>query len=106
MSFSKELKTKAMVACGRFCVICHKYCGNNMEVHHIVAESDGGSNDFDNAIPLCFDCHAEVRQYDPTHPKGIRFTKEELVQHRDNWYKKISQGNPLNQETEMEKFRL
>ena len=52
MSFSKELKTKAMVACGRFCVICRKYCGNNMEVHHIVAESDGGSDNFDNAIPL------------------------------------------------------
>ena len=98
MSFSKELKTKAMVACGRSCVICHKFCGNNMEVHHIVAESDGGSNVFDNAIPLCFDCHAEVRQYDPKHPKGIRFTKDELIQHRDNWYKKISQSSPQNEE--------
>ena len=92
MPFSQEVKTKAMVACGRFCVICHKFCGNNMEVHHIVAESDGGSNNFDNAIPLCFDCHAEVRQYDPKHPKGIRFTKDELIQHRDNWYKKVSDG--------------
>lgn len=101
MSFSKELKTKAMVACGRSCVICHKFCGNNMEVHHIVAESDGGSNDFDNAIPLCFDCHAEVRQYDPTHPKGIRFTKEELIKHRDNWYKKILQCIPQNEEVGM-----
>ena len=102
MPFSQEVKTKAMVACGRYCVICHKFCGNNMEVHHIVAESEGGCNNYDNAIPLCFDCHAEVRQYDPKHPKGIRFTKEELVQHRDNWYKKISQGNSQNQEIEMD----
>lgn len=78
-----------MVACGRCCVICHKFCGNNMEVHHIKAQADGGSDEFENAIPLCFDCHAEVRQYDPKHPKGIKFTEQELIQHRDNWYKKV-----------------
>jgi hypothetical protein len=97
MSFSQDVKIRAMVACGRRCVICHKFCGNNMEVHHIVAEAEGGSNDFDNAIPLCFDCHAEVRQYDPKHPKGIHFTKEELIKHRDNWYKKVSQNSPLDE---------
>lgn len=102
MPFSQEVKTKAMVACGRFCVICHKFCGNNMEVHHIVAESEGGCDNYDNAIPLCFDCHAEVRQYDPKHPKGIRFTKDELIQHRDNWYKKISQSSPQNEEFGMD----
>ncbi len=102
MPFSQEVKTKAMIVCGRSCAICHKFCGNNMEVHHIVAESEGGSNDFDNAIPLCFDCDAEVRQYDPKHPKGIRFTKKELVQHRDNWHKKISQCSPQNEEVKMD----
>lgn len=102
MPFSQEVKTKAMVACGRFCVICHKFCGNNTEVHHIVAESEGGCDNYDNAIPLCFDCHAEVRQYDPKHPKGIRFTKDELIQHRDNWYKKISQSSPQNEEFGMD----
>ena len=104
MPFSQKVKTKAMVACGRSCVVCHKFCGNNMEVHHIVAESEGGSNDFDNAIPLCFDCHAEVRQYDPKHPKGIRFTKEELIQHRDNWYKKVSQCDSQNNENERDEI--
>lgn len=42
MAFSEEIKIKAMVACGRCCCICHKFCGNNMEVHHIKARSDGG----------------------------------------------------------------
>ena len=79
-----------MVACGRRCCICHKFCGNNMDVHHIRARADGGTDTYDNAIPLCFDCHAEVRQYDPKHPKGIRFTEKELIQHRDNWYKTIA----------------
>ena len=75
MAFSEDIKTRAMVACGRCCCICHKFCGNNMEVHHIRARADGGTDTYDNAIPLCFDCHAEVRQYDPKHPNlsGILF---------------------------------
>ena len=101
MSFLQEVKIKAMVACGRRCAICHKFCGNNMEVHHIKQEADGGSNDFENAIPLCFDCHAEVGQYNPRHPKGIKFTEAELRLHRDNWYNKFEEfpvaiDNPKN----------
>lgn len=81
-----------MVACGRRCCICHKFCGNNMEVHHIKAKADGGPDTFENAIPLCFDCHATVRQYDPKHPKGIKFSEKELIQHRDNWYAAVKAG--------------
>lgn len=92
MAFSEEIKTKAMVACGRHCCICHKFCGNNMEVHHIRARADGGQDVYENAIPLCFDCHAIVRQYDPRHPKGIKFTEKELIMHRDRWYGHIQQS--------------
>ena len=60
-----------------------------MEVHHIRPHADGGQDTFENAIPLCFDCHAEVGQYDSRHPKGVRFTEKELIQHRNNWYQKI-----------------
>ena len=105
MSFSESVKVKALVACGRKCCICHKYCGNNMEVHHIKAKADGGSDDFANAIPLCFDCHAEVRQYDPKHPKGTRFTEEELIQHRDNWYKQIENGAEKEKKTDKQLFQ-
>ena len=95
MAFSQEIKIKAMIACGRCCSICHKFCGNNMEVHHIKHQSESGSDEFDNAIPLCFDCHAEVGQYDSSHPKGIRFTEKELQAHRDNWYKKVVDNQAL-----------
>lgn len=90
--FSEEIKREAMLACGRYCSICHKFCGNNMEVHHIKAKADGGQDTFDNAIPLCFDCHAEVRQYDPKHPKGIKFTEKELIGHRDAWYRRVKES--------------
>ena len=91
MAFPNEVKIKALVACVRRCCICHKFCGNNMEIHHIRHHAKGGDDTFENAIPLCFDCHAEVGQYDPTHPKGTKKKKKELISHRDNWYKKVKE---------------
>ena len=41
MAFSEDIKIKTMVACVRRCCVCHKFCGNNMEVHHIKARADG-----------------------------------------------------------------
>lgn len=69
-----------------------------MEVHHIKARADGGDDTLENAIPLCFDCHAIVRQYDPKHPKGVRFSEKELVQHRDTWYEQIKQDSQRGKE--------
>ena len=100
MAFSEEIKIKAMIACGRCCCVCHKFCGNNMEVHHIKARAEGGQDIYENAIPLCFNCHAEVRQYDPKHPKGIKFTEKELVMHRNEWYSKVKQGVKENEKKE------
>lgn len=92
MPFSKNIKEDAFVACGRCCSICHKFCGTKIEVHHIREESEGGDNTADNAIPLCFDCHADMRSYDYKHPKGNKYSESELRRHRDNWYEKIK-GN-------------
>lgn len=66
-----------------------------MELHHIIAVSDGGQDNIDNCIPLCLDCHAEVRAYDPKHPKGRRFTPSELRRHRDNWFRKMVESGEL-----------
>ena len=93
MPFSRETKTRALVACGRHCCLCHTYCGNNIEVHHIRPQADGGDDSYDNAIPLCFKCHAEVGQYNPNHPKGTKFSEEELKLHRDNWYSHVKNFN-------------
>lgn len=86
MSFAEKTKEDVLIACGRCCCICHRFCGLKMEVHHIVEEAEGGSNDLDNAIPLCFDCHADMRSYDHRHPKGNKYTRSELRRHRDKWY--------------------
>lgn len=92
MSFSKEIKESVLVACRRSCSICHKPCSTNIELHHIIQKSDGGEDSFENCIPLCFDCHADVKAYNSHHPKGTKFTESELKRHRDNWYKQVSMG--------------
>ena len=76
----------------RLCCLCFKQCGVNIEAAHIVAEADGGSNEDDNGIPLCFDCHQETGAYDSRHPKGNKFTVVELKTRRNKVYELIESG--------------
>jgi hypothetical protein len=82
----RRVKDEVLVACGRHCSICHRFCGVKIELHHIEAESDGGASDVANCIPLCFDCHADVGHYNPRHPKGTKYSPAELRGHRDRWF--------------------
>lgn len=86
MGFPKSVAIQALVACGRCCCICHKFCGTNIELHHIQQKADGGPDTFDNCIPLCFDCHAQMGRPDPRHSKGKAYSPEELKAHRNKWY--------------------
>lgn len=89
MSFSKEVKEQVLLKCKRYCCYCERYKGVNIEIHHIDQKADGGEDTFDNAIPLCFDCHSEIGSYNPRHPKGNRFKPGELKRIRDEFYRKI-----------------
>jgi len=100
MEFSKEIKERAMIACGRACPICHKFCGVKMEVHHIKPQAEGGEDTYENAIPLCFDCHADVGHYNVNHPKGMKYSPTELLHHRDNWYKKVADASAFSEVAE------
>lgn len=63
-----------------------------MEAAHIVDEHRGGSDDEENGIPLCFDCHAEVGRYNDKHPKGNKYTPWELKRRRDRFYEFVESG--------------
>jgi len=93
MAFSSATKEEALVASGRRCCLCRLFKGVRLEVHHIQPPSAGGSNDLDNAIPLCFDCHADVGHYNPDHPRGNRYSDTELRRHRDRLYDQIKSGH-------------
>lgn len=92
MAWPKEVKDEVLVRCGRHCCICHKFCGLKIELHHIILNSEGGEESLENCIPLCFDCHADQKSYDHKHPKGSKYSREELKGHRENWYKLVSQN--------------
>ena len=104
MPFPPEIKIKALVACGRCCSICHKFCGIKIECHHIIQEADGGAQSFENCIPLCFDCHADMLSYDDKHPKGTKYRPEELRLHRDSWFTKVSTARPADYTDEHRKL--
>jgi HNH endonuclease len=92
MGFSAETVEEVLVACGRCCCLCGRFCGTKIQTHHIVPEGQGGSHEFDNCIPLCLDCHAEVESYNPRHPIGRKFTPAELRKHRDRHYQRMGSG--------------
>jgi hypothetical protein len=91
MGFSKETRTRALVAAARHCCVCHRYKGVRVEVHHLIPEVDGGDDSFENAITLCFDCHTDAGHYNDYHPRGSKFSTEELRLARDTWYNIVSE---------------
>ena len=102
MAFSRECKTEALLLSARRCCVCRRFRGVGVQVHHIVSESNGGSNTLDNAIVLCLDCHMAAGHYNPQHPIGIKFSPEELKSHRDSWYEKVQSSGMRPLETEFE----
>ena len=93
MGFPKTVKDEMLVASARHCCVCHRYKGVKVEVHHIVQESKGGPNTFENAIALCFDCHADAGHYNLAHPKGTKFSPEELIKAKNTWIKMVRENN-------------
>lgn len=85
MSFNKSEVSKLLAQCHRRCCICHRLCGVKIELHHVEHKSEGGNDNIENAIPLCFECHAEVNHYNDKHPRGRKFTNEELLLHKKLW---------------------
>lgn len=92
MPFPPEVKCRMFVRCMRHCCLCRKQCGANIEAAHIVDEAAGGSNDEENGIPVCFDCHQEIGAYRDSHPKGNKFSAEELRARRDKVHELVQSG--------------
>jgi hypothetical protein len=91
--FNRDEVDALLIRCHRRCCICHRYCGAKIETDHIVPKADGGDNSIDNALPVCFDCHAEAHAFNPSHPKGRPFTPNELRGHKEQWLR-ICQERP------------
>ncbi|CAN7473857.1 HNH endonuclease [Pseudoduganella sp. LjRoot289] len=91
MPFTPAIREDVLVKSHRRCCVCHKFAGLAANVHHINPEAQGGSNSIENAICLCYECHADAGHYNPQHPLGIKYSPEELRKQRDQWWQ-ICQG--------------
>ena len=92
MGFPNEVREKALIACKRHCVLFERSLGVNFECLNIIPRKKGGPDTFDNCIPLCFECHANVGAYNPDHPKGNKYSEKELKTRRDNFYQMVAEG--------------
>lgn len=93
MPFPRDEVDSLLAACHRRCCICHRFCGVKIETDHIAPAYDGGSDSIENAIPVCFECHAEIHSYNDQHPRGRKFRPTELRRHKAQWLE-ICQTRP------------
>lgn len=83
--FPRNQVAELLAHCHRRCCICHRFCGVKIETDHISQPKEGGTDEIENAIPVCFECHAEIHSYNPQHPRGRKYTAEELREHKAQW---------------------
>ncbi|MHA2112318.1 MAG: hypothetical protein ACW98W_12620 [Candidatus Hodarchaeales archaeon] len=86
MPFSQLVKQKALLWSDRHCCLCDTECGTDIEIAHI----ERGNDDLDNAIPLCYYCHATIGRYNDEHPRGNKFRSSELKARREQIYERYT----------------
>jgi len=92
MGFTPEVSEELLVKADRRCCLCHKHAGQKIEIHHILQPQEGGTDEAENGIPLCFDCHYDVKAYNDSHPRGRKYRPSELRKLRDQWFALVAQG--------------
>ena len=86
-NFKSQEKIQRLLWCDRHCCLCDKPCGIHIEFAHI---GDPEDYDIDNAIPVCYDCHAHIGMYNVKHPRGSKYKSEELKKRREQIYDKYT----------------
>lgn len=80
MAFSEKLKNEVREMAAFRCCRCHEI---GIDVHHIIPKLKGGSDEIDNAAPLCQNCHD---RYGDNEMK-----RKEIRQMRDWWYEVVKE---------------
>src|SRR5690606_3352803 len=79
MAFPESLKATLRARAKFRCCLCEAL---GVELHHIVPQAEGGTDEEENAAPLCPSCH-ETYGANPVKRKLIR-------EARDHWYKLVA----------------
>jgi hypothetical protein len=85
MAFSEAQKVEIRKKAHLRCCLCHSM---GVEVHHIVPQARGGTDDIENGAPLCPSCH-EIY--------GANAEKQKFVREaRDFWYEYCERGSGID----------
>lgn len=76
MAFNQQIITRVKEKASFRCCRCQEI---GIEIHHILPQKDNGPDTFENAAPLCPNCHS----YYGDNP----IKRKEITQMRDWWYK-------------------
>jgi hypothetical protein len=82
--FAPATAALLLADCKRRCCICLER--RKLHIHHIIAEANDGLGSYENGIPVCLDCHAEVESKSTM---GRQYSPEELRLHRDRWFELV-----------------
>ncbi|MDL5024697.1 HNH endonuclease [Bacillus velezensis] len=89
MALTLEVCSEVLAKSARTCCVCRVFKPLHVQVHHIREKADGGSDDFDNLIPVCIECHASIH----TKTKMTQnFSEKELKKIRDDVYELVRVG--------------
>lgn len=80
MAFTEKLKLEIKKKSAFRCCRCHEV---GIDIHHVIPQTDGGLDDFDNAAPLCQNCHDRFG----ANPEK----RKEIKQMRDWWYEVVEE---------------
>ncbi len=86
MPFSEKIKQKVKEHAHFKCCVCRKYSA--VHVHHIIPQADSGTDEEDNAAPLCANCHDLLGG----NPEKRKFIKD----NRDFWYAMCEKQYPAD----------
>lgn len=87
MPFSEELKSRIKELSNSTCCWCQDI-RQKVEIHHIIPQSQGGDDSFDNAAPLCSNCHTLFGNNPDL--------RKEIKQRKDYWIKTCLKKNGID----------
>lgn len=90
MAFKETEVLELLVKTGRRCCLCKGL--HSVQVHHIIPKEQGGSDDIDNGIPLCPNCHDQVHAGGAVGRVVRKYSETELKGHRQFTINLVSQS--------------
>ena len=90
MGFSRNEVDELIAKAGGLCCKCREL--RPVSCHHIISKENGGTDDIDNAIPLCPNCHNEIHYRSAPGQVTRVCSPDQLIILRDETIRLVSQG--------------